>query len=674
MKRILIANRGEIARRVIATARRMGIETVAVYSAPDARALHVREATVAFALGGRSSAESYLRIDRLLEAARATGADAVHPGYGFLSEDAGFAQAVQDAGLTWIGPPAAAIRALGSKSAAKALAAAHGVPCLPGYAGGDQSDARFIDEAARIGFPLMVKAVAGGGGRGMRLVHDAAQLPAALASARSEALAGFGNGELLIERALLHPRHVELQVFADAHGQVIHLGERDCSVQRRHQKIIEEAPSPAVDAALRERMGACAVALARAAGYVGAGTVEFLVEGAQAPSGGSAAGEAAELGGFFLMEMNTRLQVEHPVTEALTGLDLVEWQIRVARGEPLPLMQEQVTLQGHAIEVRLCAEDEQFHPHTGRVHHFVPPAAAAFQVAPLRFDHALAAGSEVSPYYDAMLGKLIVHADTREAAIDQLVAALKQLELLGLPTNRAFLIECLQHPRFRAGQALISFLASDAEGLRAELHARERLAHQRFGAVCALPGEPAALPCPYPAPRRLRHRGDTSGLRVQALGQGGWSVQGEGGEADTLQLRALPEHAFSVIAGHTAHRVAAVQVPAPDAAPRWHLQAEGVDWWVDDMSFEPVASANSALAATQLRAPFNGKVLQIGAQPGQPLAAGETALVIESMKLEHSLSPRADAVVAEVLVSVGQQVTPGQVLLRFAAAHEGANA
>ena len=380
MKRILIANRGEIARRIIATAHRMGVETVAVYSEPDAEALHVREATTAFALGGRTSAESYLRVDRLLEAARATGADAVHPGYGFLSEDAAFAQAVQDASLMWIGPPPAAIRALGSKSAAKALAVQHGVPCLPGYAGDDQSETRFVDEAARIGYPVMVKAVAGGGGRGMRLVEEAAQLPTALTSARSEALAGFGNGDLLIERALLHPRHVEVQVFADALGHVIHLGERDCSVQRRHQKIIEEAPSPAVDADLRERMGDCAVALARAAGYVGAGTVEFLLEGDQ----------------FFLMEMNTRLQVEHPVTEALTGLDLVECQIRVARGEPLPRTQEHVRFNGHAIEVRLCAEDEQFHPHTGRVRHFAPPtAAAAFTVAPLRFDHALSAGAEV---------------------------------------------------------------------------------------------------------------------------------------------------------------------------------------------------------------------------------------------------------------------------------------
>jgi 3-methylcrotonyl-CoA carboxylase alpha subunit/geranyl-CoA carboxylase alpha subunit len=650
MKRILIANRGEIARRIIATARRMGIETVAVYSEPDAQALHVREATVAFALGGRTSAESYLRVDRLLEAARATGADAVHPGYGFLSEDAAFAQAVQDAGLTWIGPPPAAIRALGSKSAAKALAAQHGVPCLPGYAGDDQSEARFADEAARIGYPVMVKAVAGGGGRGMRLVADAAQLPAALASARSEALAGFGNGDLLIERALLHPRHVEVQVFADAHGHVIHLGERDCSVQRRHQKIIEEAPSPAVDAVLRERMGACAVALARAAGYVGAGTVEFLLEGDQ----------------FFLMEMNTRLQVEHPVTEALTGLDLVEWQIRVARGEPLPLTQDQVQFNGHAIEVRLCAEDEQFHPHTGRVRHFAPPPAAAFTVAPLRFDHALCVGAEVSPYYDAMVGKLIAHADTREAAIDQLTAALRQLEVLGLPTNRAFLIECLQHPRFRAGQALISFLTTDGDGLRAELHARERLLHERFGALCVLGDTASALPCPFPAPRRLRHRGDDRGMSIQALGDGQWQVGGDDGECSTLQRQALADGAAWVTTGHSARRVAAVSASTANAPQRWHMQAEGVDWWVDDVSFEPLVQANKAQEATELRAPFNGKVLKIAVQPGQSVAAGEAALVIESMKLEHSLGPRADGVVAEVLVSEGQQVAPDQLLLRFA--------
>ncbi|MFT4193296.1 acetyl/propionyl/methylcrotonyl-CoA carboxylase subunit alpha [Ottowia sp.] len=623
MKRILIANRGEIARRVIATAHRMGIETVAVYSDADANALHVREATTAHALGGNASADSYLRIDKLLAAAQATGADAVHPGYGFLSEDAGFAQAVVDAGLVWIGPPPAAIRALGSKSAAKALAQAHGVPCLPGYAGSDQGEARFADEAARIGYPVMVKAVAGGGGRGMRLVTAAAQLPAALASARAEALAAFSNGDLLIERALLNPRHVEVQVFADAHGHAIHLSERDCSVQRRHQKIIEEAPSPAVDAALRERLGACAVALACAAGYMGAGTVEFLLDGSE----------------FFLMEMNTRLQVEHPVTEALTGLDLVEWQIRIARGEPLPLAQDEVRLDGHAIEVRLCAEDEHYTPHAGRVLHWSAPSTAAFERAPLRFDHAMRAGSEVTPYYDAMLGKLIAHAGTRAEAIDQLIAALGRLQVLGLPTNRAFLIECLQDERFRAGEARIAFLARHGDELREKLLKKEQQSVDQLAPAAVFGHESSALPCRFAVPLRLRHRERVLDLPVRA----------------------------PVAAARAVH---AVRVPAPGDAVRWHAQSGAVDWWIDDLSYTPPETGGAGQAATELRAPFNGKVVRVAARPGQALAAGETALVIESMKLEHSLSPRAGATVAEVRVAEGQQVAPGQVLLRFAAPGE----
>ena len=656
MKRILIANRGEIARRVIATAHRMGLETVAVYSEPDADALHVREATLAFALGGSASADSYLRVDRLLAAARATGADAVHPGYGFLSEDADFAQAVQDAGLSWIGPPPAAIRALGSKSAAKALAEQHGVPCLPGYAGADQSEARFVTEAARVGFPLMVKAVAGGGGRGMRLVHEAAQLSAALASARAEALAGFGNGDLLIERALLAPRHVEVQVFADALGNVLHLGERDCSVQRRHQKIIEESPSPAVDAALRTRLGECAVALARAAGYVGAGTVEFLLDGAQ----------------FFLMEMNTRLQVEHPVTEALTDLDLVEWQIRVARGEPLPLAQEQVRLQGHAIEVRLCAEDERYTPHTGRVLHWAPPPGAVeFARAPLRLDHAVETGSEVTPYYDAMLGKLIVHADTRDAAIDQLVAALGQLQVLGLPTNRAFLIECLQNAQFRAGQALIPFLAEHGDGLRESLSKKELIALHPLASAAALACNPAVLGCRFPMPLRLVHRDQVRDITVRANPDGGWSVAQGGDAAQAMNVAAQPDGSLEVTdAEGTTRRLRAVRVSATDEGERWHMQSGAVDAWLQDRSFSPAAREGAARGAGELRAPFNGKVVRIAVEAGQALAARELALVIESMKLEHSLSVPADAVVAEVLVSVGQQVTPGQVLLRLKPALE----
>ncbi|MCE1191127.1 MAG: DUF3182 family protein [Acidovorax sp.] len=641
MKKILIANRGEIARRVIHSAHRMGIETVAVYSDPDANALHVGEATQAVALGGAASADTYLRIDKLLAAARATGADAVHPGYGFLSENADFAQAVVDAGLTWIGPPPTAIRALGSKAGAKALAAARGVPCLPGYAGDDQSDERFAAEAMRIGTPLMVKAVAGGGGRGMRLVTDLAQLPAALASARSEALAGFGCGDLLIERALLQPRHVEVQVLADAHGACIHLGERDCSVQRRHQKIIEESPSPAVDAALRERMGACAVALAQAAGYVGAGTVEFLLDGAE----------------FFLMEMNTRLQVEHPVTEALTGLDLVEWQIRVARGEPLPLTQDQVQLQGHAIEVRLGAEDAHFRPHTGRVLQFSAPPATAFErAAPgaLRFDHALEEGAEVTPHYDALLGKLIVHAPTRADAIAALVRALHSTRVLGLPTNRAFLAACLQHPVFASGQALVPFLAEHAADLQNLLLKQELLALIPSALEAVFASNPAqSLPCALARPLRLRHQGQVHALAVRELGDRRLQVELAGVEPVTLQLPQRGVHCVAV------------------DPRRWHWQAGGVDGWVEDASWEPAARADAAGGATELRAPFNGKVVALPVAAGQALSAGDTVVVIESMKLEHSLASPAAATVAELLVDPGQQVSPGQVLARFAPATQG---
>ncbi|MDB5914437.1 MAG: D-ala D-ala ligase family protein, partial [Ramlibacter sp.] len=433
IRRLLIANRGEIARRVIRTAHRLGIETVAVYSEADAQALHVQEATLAHPLGGKASGDSYLRVAKILAAARSTRADAIHPGYGFLSENAEFAQAVCDAGLTWIGPPPEAIRNLGNKSRAKQLAQARDIPCLPGYQGDDQSDARFAAEATRIGYPLMVKAAAGGGGRGMRLVTEAADLRDALHSARSEALSAFGDGELLLERALLRPRHVEVQVFADMHGNCIHLGERDCSVQRRHQKIIEESPSPAVDHALRERMGQCAVELARAAGYVGAGTVEFLLQS----------------GEFFLMEMNTRLQVEHPVTEMVTGHDLVEWQLRIAAGERLPCRQSEIAQHGHAIEVRLCAEDEHFVPHTGTIAHFLPPSPGeGWGGGALRFDHAIFAGLQVTAWYDSMLGKLIARAPTRGEAIQYLATALDRLQLLGVPTNRRLLAACLRHPVF----------------------------------------------------------------------------------------------------------------------------------------------------------------------------------------------------------------------------------
>ncbi|RYF42890.1 MAG: carbamoyl-phosphate synthase large subunit [Comamonadaceae bacterium] len=615
MKRLLIANRGEIARRIIRTAQRMGIETVAVYSGPDAGALHVREATQAFALGGRASAESYLRIDRILGAARATGADAVHPGYGFLSENADFAQAVVDAGLVWVGPPAAAIRALGSKSGCKQLAQARGVPCLPGYQGEDQTDARFTAEAQRIGFPVMVKAAAGGGGRGMRLATEAAGLAPAVRSARSEALSAFGSGELLLERALLNPRHVEVQVFADSQGHCIHLGERDCSVQRRHQKIIEETPSPAVDAPLRERMGRCAVELAQAAGYVGAGTVEFLLD--------SSTGSGQT--GFYLMEMNTRLQVEHPVTEAVTGLDLVEWQLRIARGEPLPLAQEQVRFEGHAIEVRLCAEDEHFTPHAGTVRHFQEPQG-------VRFDHALFDGLEVPPYYDSMLGKLVAHAVTRQEAIDQLASALDRLELLGLPTNRRFLAACLRHPDFRAGRALVPFLAEQGDIVRETLQKEERSAAAGCALAALFPRKMAAeLVSPFERPLRLRHRGELMALPVR--------------EAAGVPL--LP--------GPSVH--------LPDG--RWHAQAGAIDLFFEDASFEPPGGAAGGAGGSELRAPFNGKVIAVQAAAGRTVLKGDTLLVLESMKLEHALAAPRDGVVKSVHVEAGQQAVTSQVLVAF---------
>jgi geranyl-CoA carboxylase alpha subunit len=651
MKRInslLIANRGEIACRIMRTARSMGMRTVAVYSDADADALHVREADSAFALGGISSADSYLSIDKLIAAARVCGADAVHPGYGFLSENAAFADAVIAAGLVWVGPPPAAIRQLGSKSAAKHLASAQGVPCLPGYQGEDQSDARFETEAARMGYPLMVKAVAGGGGRGMRLVHEAAQLRAALQSARSEALSAFGSAELLIERALLNPRHVEVQVFADAHGHCIHLGERDCSVQRRHQKIIEETPSPAVDAVLRARMCGAAVALAQAAGYVGAGTVEFLVDGSN----------------FFLMEMNTRLQVEHPVTEAVTGLDLVEWQLRVAQGEQLALTQAQVVFTGHAIEVRLCAEDENFTPHTGTVQRFREPGG-------MRFDHALFEGQVVSPHYDSMLGKLVAHAATRDQAIDQLVAALGRTEVLGLPTNRSFLAACLAHPVFRAGQALIPFLEEQGSSVRHVLQKEELSILIPCWLATLFPekiGRRAAggdLPCFFPKPVRLRHRAQVLDLRVRELGKGELEVEVDG-QVLRPELTREMDSAVTVRRGPVQQRVLAARLKGSSGQQgvHWHVQAGAVDLFLEDVTFEPAASGGT-VAAQELRAPFNGKVIAVHAAAGQAVKRGDTLLVIESMKLEHAVNAPHDAVLAEVMAEVGRQTSPGQVLLRF---------
>lgn len=670
--RLLIANRGEIARRVIRTAHHMGMGCVAVYSEVDRQALHVQEADTAYALGGTHSADTYLRIDKLLQAARATGADAVHPGYGFLSENADFAQAVIDAGLVWVGPPPAAIRALGSKSAAKTLALAHGVPCLPGYFGVDQSDATFTTQAQQLGLPLMVKAVAGGGGRGMRLVTDMAQLLPALHSARSEALAGFGNGDLLLERALLRPRHIEVQIMADTQGQCIHLGERDCSVQRRHQKIIEESPSPAVSPALREQLGQAAIALTRSARYVGAGTVEFLLDEGQPNKP------------FYLMEMNTRLQVEHPVTEMRSGLDLVEWQLRIARGEPLPLTQAEVRLQGHAIEVRLCAEDAHFTPQTGTLRRFEAPAMAVG----LRFDHALHNGAEVTPHYDALLGKLIAHAPTRAEAIDRLHAALAGTRLLGLPTNRAFLAACLRHPVFAAGQALVPFLAEHADSVRAQLQASAPAQTVAALAVLYAQQAPAAqLPSPFERPVRMGlglGLGCHSALwcaSVQELSLGHVRIRVLDDALDHVLDHALNLTADAWQRAHIVHRPDAlhitldgvrwqahVQAVWHGGAQVWHVQLQGGasgELWLSDHSHTAPASGQSAQRALTLRAPFNGQLIALHVQAGDVVTQGSAVLVIESMKLEHTLTAPRDAVVHSVSVLPGQQVGPGQVLVQW---------
>ncbi|MDE2607648.1 MAG: ATP-grasp domain-containing protein [Burkholderiales bacterium] len=614
VRRLLIANRGEIARRIMRTAHRLGLETVAVHSQADAQALHVREATLAQPLGGYASADSYLRIDKLLSAARASGADAVHPGYGFLSENAEFAQAVEDAGLTWVGPPAGAIRTLGSKSHARELAIARGIPCLPGYQGEDQSDDRLLAAARDLGFPLMVKAAAGGGGRGMRLVTEESQLLAALHAARSEAQSAFGSGELVLERALLAPRHVEVQMFADLHGHCLHLGERDCSVQRRHQKIIEETPSPAVDAQLREAMGQCAIELARAAGYVGAGTVEFLLEG-----------DAS----FYLMEMNTRLQVEHPVTEMVTGLDLVEWQLRVACGERLPRRLGELRPQGHAIEVRLCAEDEHFTPHAGCVRHFAPPPGCDQPESGLRFDHAIFAGMEVPPWYDSMLGKLVAHAPSRAEAIARLATALDRLELLGLPTNRRFLAACLRHPEFARGEARIPFLAEHGDSLRHHLEQEEFGVSAEAAFSALLPqGAAPALASPFVRPLRVAHRGSLFDVPLC--------------EADGI---------------------AAAQAQVAAAPDGWHVQVGPVDLFLRDASFDPPADAGAGNAANELRVPFNGKVVALRAAPGDAVRKGDTLVVVESMKLEHALAAARDGVVQALHVQEGQQVAPSQLLV-----------
>ncbi len=657
---LLIANRGEIVLRVARTAHRMGIRTIAVYSDADAGAPHATACDTAMPMGGERPADSYLRIDKILQAAKASDADAIHPGYGFLSENAAFAQAVVDAGLIWVGPPAQAIAAMGDKARARQRMAAAGVPVLPGYDEEDQTDAVLIDAAKKVGFPVMVKASAGGGGRGMRRVDRGEELAAALQSAASEAQAAFGDARLILERALLAPRHVEVQVFADAHGKVVHLGERDCSMQRRHQKIIEEAPSPAVTPALRRQMGAVAVQVAQNVGYTGAGTVEFLLDAD---------------GAFYFMEMNTRLQVEHPVTEALTGIDLVQWQLDVAQGKPLPLTQAQILERfetgGHAIEVRLCSEDpaQDYLPQSGSIVCWQVPES-------VRCDHALeqrTGGQVISPFYDSMLAKLIAHAADRGAAVTQLGDALDRTICLGTATNRTFLASVLRHEAFGNGDVTTAFLPTHfPANIDRTTDTPSRLIALAAMCLARLPNMPLAAEwlgwhssSILQTSVLLRLNGQTQTWqitgdqsRVQAR-CGDVVHEISGLKRDQLQALGVDTARHNISATVDGTPLHAVWVRQGTLA--W-LQAGGIEICIEDRRLA-AARGRAKESSGAVHAPMHGRVVQVHAQQGTTVAAGALLMVIEAMKMEHQILAPLAGTVTELHAVAGDQVAARRLLL-----------
>jgi 3-methylcrotonyl-CoA carboxylase alpha subunit len=645
--RVLVANRGEIAVRVLRTLHALGIEGVAVYSDADADAPHVRAADLAVRLGPAPAAESYLRVERVVAAARESGAEAVHPGYGFLSERPEFPRACADAGLAFVGPSAEAMALLGDKAASKQAAAAAGVPVVPGLHREALADGEILDWARSQRLPLLVKAVAGGGGKGMRVVQALEQMPEALRAARSEARAAFGDDRLLVEQWIERPRHIEVQVVGDTHGNVIHLGERECSLQRRHQKVIEEAPSPVVDAELRERMGAAAVELARSCGYTGAGTVEFI----------AAADEPSD---FYFLEMNARLQVEHPVTEAVTGLDLVDLQLRVAAGERLMLGQEEVALTGHALEARIYAEDPAngFLPSSGRIVAWTPPAGA-------RLDSGVEQGMEVTSHYDPLLAKLIVSGPDREAALARLARALGELRVVGPATNVAYLSALLERPDVRAGELDTGLLERIGDELRPAPNPELPTL-----ALVALIGTPVSDD-PWddrdgwrPGERgwaRTRLTGPDGDVQAALLPDGeGWYVAG-----DPRVLGADPAHAGALRA--RLEDDGGLQVESGGMARRVDVYRDGEAVWLVDgrvpSRWAPAGEEHERRAVPgSLEAPMPGTVLDVRAEAGAEVREGEILLVLESMKMELTIASPFDGVVGDIAVRAGDRVARGQEL------------
>lgn len=677
-KKILIANRGEIACRVAATARRLGIKTVAVYSDADAQAKHVQVCDEAVHIGGSAPKDSYLRWERILQAAKDTGAQAVHPGYGFLSENEDFAKACAAAGLVFIGPPASAILAMGLKAESKQLMEKAGVPLVPGYHAADQDPALLQREADRIGYPALIKASAGGGGKGMRVVNSSAEFADALASCKREAINSFGDDAVLIEKYVQRPRHIEIQVFGDTHGNCVYLFERDCSVQRRHQKVLEEAPAPGMTDALRKQMGEAAVAAAKAVNYVGAGTVEFIVEqtGYDQPDSMK----------FFFMEMNTRLQVEHPVTEAITGLDLVEWQLRVASGEPLPLKQSELRIHGHAIEARICAEnpDNNFLPATGTLQVYRKPSCSSFALpsdthAGVRIDDGVREGDSISPFYDSMVAKLIVHGDTREQALARLDEALSQIRIVGLTTNVQFLRHIIRTDSFATAKLDTALIQREEKALFAQeplglalaaasvvantLRREQALkGHDPFSSRDGWRAYGVATRnfgfvfhgATYETVLTYTHDGSLQLCVADADGDGdasGALAYREDGDALHISFAG---HQARVQVYHEAHGHEDVaHVFAPQGATRIVV--------VDALAH----AGEVQEAGGRLTAPMPGKVVSFGVAVGDKVKAGQPLAVMEAMKMEHTIAAPADGEVLELLYAPGDQVAEGEELLKL---------